>query len=51
MDEYRYGSGQCLRPTVPGRRGTPHMEQIYLPQLLPLEEYDKIIIQIGRAHV
>lgn len=44
MSEYKYGSGQILLPAVPGRRGTPHMDRIYLPQLLPLEEYDKIII-------
>ena len=42
--EYRYGSGQPLQPAVPGRRGTPHMDRIYLPQLLPLEEYEKIIV-------
>lgn len=41
---YRYGSGQSLLPAVPGRRGTPHMDRIYLPQLLPLEEYEKIIV-------
>ena len=41
---YKYGSGQPLLPAVPGRRGTPHMDHIYLPQLLPLEEYKKIIV-------
>lgn len=41
---YRYGSGQPLLPAIPGRRGTPHMDRIYLPQLLPLEEYEKIIV-------
>ena len=44
MDKYRYGTGQSLLPSVPGRRGTPHMDRIYLPQLLPLEAYDKIIV-------
>lgn len=44
MSEYRYGNGQCIQPRMPGRRGTPHMDRIYLPQLLPLEEYDKIIV-------
>lgn len=39
-----YGSNQPIRPMIPGRRDTPHMERIYLPQLLPLEEYDKIIV-------
>ena len=37
MSKYRYGSGQILPPTIPGRRDTPHMERIYLPHLLPLE--------------
>lgn len=44
VDGYQYGSGQCLRPSIPGRKGTPFLERVYLPQLLPLEEYDKIII-------
>ena len=44
MSSYRYGSGFPIQPTIPGRRDTPHMERIYLPQLLPLEEYDKIIV-------
>lgn len=39
-----YGTGQSLLPAVPGRRDTPHMDRIYLPQLLPLEAYDKIIV-------
>lgn len=44
MKEYQYGSGVCLQPKIPGRRDSPHMNQIYLPKLLPLEEYDKIIV-------
>ena len=44
MSKYRYGSGQILPPTIPGRRDTPHMERIYLPHLLPLEAYDKVIV-------
>ena len=44
MSEYTYGSAVCLRPQLPGRRDTPHMNKIFLPQLLPLEEYDKIIV-------
>lgn len=44
MSEYTYGSAVCLRPQIPGRQDTPHMNKIYLPQLLPLEEYDKIIV-------
>lgn len=39
-----YGSGIAQAPEQPGRRGTPHMDAIYLNQLLPLEDYDKIIV-------
>ena len=39
-----YGSGITQAPGQPGRRGTPHMDAIYLGQLLPLEDYDKIIV-------
>lgn len=44
MDQYRYGSGRRLQPMVPGRTGTPYLDRIFLPCLLPLEEYDKIIV-------
>lgn len=43
-DRAMYGSGTAQRPLLPGRRGTPHMEVIYLDHLLPLEEYDKVIV-------
>jgi len=39
-----YGSGTKQFPATPGRRNTPHMESIYLGHLLPLEDYDKIIV-------
>lgn len=39
-----YGSGITQAPGQLGRRGTPHMDAIYLGQLLPLEDYDKIIV-------
>ena len=39
-----YGSGQRQTPTLPGRKDTPHMAEIYLEKLLPFEEYDKIIV-------
>ena len=39
-----YGSGISQVPTLPGRRDSAHMESIYLDRLLPLEEYDKIIV-------
>lgn len=39
-----YGSGAVIRPGVPGRRETPFNRKIYLPELLPLEEYNHIIV-------
>lgn len=39
-----YGSGIGQVPALPGRRDSAHRESIYLDRLLPLEEYDKIII-------
>lgn len=39
-----YGNGIGQAPLIPGRRDTPHMENIYLDHLLPLEDYDKIIV-------
>ncbi len=39
-----YGSGVGQVPALPGRRDSTHMEAIYLDCLLPLEEYDKIIV-------
>ena len=39
-----YGSGIEIKPRVPGRRDSDHFKKIYLPELLPLEEYDKIIV-------
>lgn len=42
-----YGSGKRIKPRVQGRRDTKHLEEIYLEELLPLEEYDKIIVLIS----
>lgn len=39
-----YGLGKYISPRVPGRTGSSHFEKIYLERLLPLEEYDLIII-------
>ena len=41
---HKYGDGRGQLPRMPGRRDTPHTQSIYLEQLLPLEEYDKIIV-------
>lgn len=39
-----YGQGKHIKPRVAGRTGSSHFEHIYLDSLLPLEEYDLIII-------
>ena len=39
-----YGRGKCIEPRIPGRTGSNHFEKIYLDKLLPLEEYDLIIV-------
>ncbi|RKJ46538.1 hypothetical protein D7X98_04055 [bacterium 1XD8-76] len=39
-----YGQGKHIKPRVAGRTGSSHFENIYLESLLPLEEYDLIII-------
>lgn len=44
MIGYRYGHGERLQPRCPGRQGTPYFDRVYLPELLPLEAYDKIIV-------
>lgn len=44
MSEWTYGSGLGISPKIPGRQDTPHMARIYLPRLLPLEDYDQVIV-------
>lgn len=39
-----YGRGVSILPTMPGKRETKHQQKIYLEKLLPLEEYDIIIV-------
>ena len=46
-DEAIYGKGIRIRPRIPGRRDSRHMEKNYLPELLPLEYYDLIIILLS----
>ena len=46
-DKPIYGTGKRIKPRVPGRRETKHMEEIYLEELLPLEEYDLIVVLIS----
>ena len=42
-----YGKGICIKPKRPGRRDSEHFRSIYLERLLPLEEYDKIIVLLS----
>lgn len=42
-----YGKGTCIMPKVPGREDTEHFRKIKLDALLPLEDYDKIIVLIS----
>ena len=39
-----YGKGISYRPAIDGKQDTPHNKEIYLEQLLPLEDYDMIIV-------
>lgn len=39
-----YGMGKRIEPRLPGRKDSSHFERIYLDKLLPLEEYDLIIV-------
>lgn len=42
-----YGKGVHIKPRVPGRVDSEHMKKILLPELLPLEEYDLVVILIS----
>ena len=44
IDTPIYGNGQKITPEIPGKHSTEYQKKTYLPQLLPLENYDKIII-------
>lgn len=39
-----YGTGKKIKPRAGGRKDSRHFEEIYLDELLPLEEYDLIVI-------
>ncbi|NBJ00963.1 hypothetical protein D3Z62_12580 [Lachnospiraceae bacterium] len=42
-----YGTGKRIRSRVPGRRDSEYMKKILLEELLPLEEYDLVILLIS----
>ena len=39
-----YGKGVRIKPGVDGRKDSGHFEKIYLSELLPLEDYDLIVV-------
>ena len=43
-DKPIYGNGIRLQPMIDGRKDSKHFEKIYLPELLPLEDYDLIVV-------
>lgn len=46
-DKFIYGEGVHIKPKVKGRTDSEHMKKILLPELLPLEDYDLIVILIS----
>ncbi len=42
-----YGTGKRIQPRVPGRTDTEHFKKICLGELLPLEEYDLIVVLLS----
>lgn len=46
-DKPLYGLGKRIKPRIPGRDETEHMKKIFLPELLPLEEYDLVAILLS----
>lgn len=46
-DNQIYGTGKRIKPRIPGRTDTEYMKGIYLEELLPLEEYDLIVVLLS----
>ena len=46
-DKAVYGTGERIKPRLSGRYDSEHMKKIFLPELLPLEEYDLIAILLS----
>lgn len=42
-----YGKGIKIAPHIHGKQGTPYEQKSYLPELLPLEAYDKVIVLLS----
>ena len=39
-----YGSGEIIKPKYLGKNESEYEQKIHLPELLPLEEYDLIVV-------
>ncbi len=46
-DKPIYGTGERIRARISGREDSEHMKSIFLPELLPLEEYDLFAILLS----
>lgn len=46
-DQLIYGKGIGVKPRTEGKRDSEHFKKIYLSQLLPLEEYDLIVVLLS----
>ena len=46
-DKPIYGTGKRIEPRVCGREDSDHMKRIFLPRLLPLEEYDLVAVLLS----
>lgn len=46
-DKPVYNIGYRIRPRVEGRADSEHFKKIFLPELLPLEEYDLIVVLLS----
>jgi 3'-phosphoadenosine 5'-phosphosulfate sulfotransferase (PAPS reductase)/FAD synthetase len=44
IDQAIYGTGYIVTPRFPGKRTTKYQQKMYLANLLPLEDYDKVIV-------
>lgn len=44
IDSPVYGSRTSIPPRYPGNQDTPYAQKIYLPELLPLEAYDLVVV-------
>lgn len=42
-----YGKGIRIKPRVDGRKDSGHFKKIYLSEILPLEEYDLIVVLLS----